>query len=514
MLQKPAISHPSSSRLSLLTGMIPPEQIGIPGDVSTGSEGFAETSSGPSVFEFGIASGDVTGDSVVLWTRVEPGSAVTWSVFDPNSGDVLFAGDATSDSGGFVHVGVSGLKPASGYEYEFATELGKSERGHFRTTPIGDRVRFAVVSCAKYNSGFFNAYAAIAARDDIDFVLHLGDYIYQAGQIPRGHQTPGIDVGRPFEPEHECVSPEDYDIRYAQYRRDEDLRSLHRRHAMLFTLDDHELADNAWIGGADDHFESDGPWERRLQAALNAWERWQPTLRRPASGEQLWSEQRLSSAADLFICDSRTARSDPDGPDNESKTVLGASQITHLEKLAATSERPWLVVAMPSKLLSVDAARGEESTRLAFEKLKLATPDGAPYRDRWDAYGFERDRILAALERAPAATLILSGDVHFAGFSRLASEAGLVVECVATSVTSPNLDDKMGWEPHKESRRYESRFVELVSELEWCDLDSHGYMVVELDVDRFRCEWWTVPTVRSRSGTSTLAHVETVNLRA
>ena len=94
-------------------------------------------------------------------------------------------------------------------------------------------VRFVVISCAKYNSGFFNAYRAVAEMDDIDFVLHLGDYIYEAAQVPTGKQTPGADIGRPMEPLGDCMTRSDYDTRYALYRRDADLLHLHARHAVI-----------------------------------------------------------------------------------------------------------------------------------------------------------------------------------------------------------------------------------------------------------------------------------------
>ena len=127
-----------------------------------------------------------------------------------------------------------------------------------------------MVSCAKFNAGFFNAYARIAARDDLDFLLHLGDYIYEASNTPPASQTPGADIGRPFDPLHECVTLDDYRTRYTQYRRDPDVQRLHPSHPVIPTLDDHEFADGAWR-------------ERRDRAQARVRHRG-PTARRRRSG--------------------------------------------------------------------------------------------------------------------------------------------------------------------------------------------------------------------------------------
>ena len=199
---------------------------------------------------------------------------------------------------------------------------GSEVAGSFRTLPPdGVPLRFAVVSCAKYNAGFFNTYRVVAARDDLHFVLHLGDYIYEAGQVPRGTQTPSADIGRPFEPFDECLTHDDYMTRYAQYRRDPDLLALHARHAVWQTIDDHELADNAWSGGSEDHDEDkDGPWAERLDGALRAWEYWTPSARPP--------EPRRAARADVLgrrPGPVRAAR-DPDAPRRPGHTARAAQR--------------------------------------------------------------------------------------------------------------------------------------------------------------------------------------------
>lgn len=462
-------------------------------------------------FEFGVACGDVTASSAVLWARAASASACEWELENLDNGS-RSGGTAQSTPEGFVHVGVTSLPPGTRWRYRFVDREIRSDWGHFRTLPVAGLIRFAVVSCAKYNSGYFNAYEAVAQRTDLDFVLHLGDYIYEAGEVPRKHQTAGADIGRPFDPLHDCVTYGDYSRRYAQYRRDPALRRLHQAHGIIFTLDDHEIADNAWVGGAEEHLSADGLWDERLRDALRAWEAWQPTLRNPSTGGRLWQVLGMGDAATLFLCDSRLCRTDPFAEDGPGKSILGVGQAAALGDVVGNSDDQWLMLGMPSKFLSLESARGDEDTDLVLRTLKLSNHEDKPYHDRWDAYSHERDRTLELLEQSRARPVIICGDVHFAAFSKTSS--GRVAECVTTSVTSPNFDDKMGWLPGDQSRRYEEKLVARVPELDWCDLDRHGYLIIEVTRDTFACEWWGVPTVDKPTSESQLVHRVDLNRSA
>lgn len=203
------------------------------------------------IFGHGVASGDPLSDRVVIWTRVttdEQSVAVGWVLArDVALEDVVASGEthAHADCDHTVHVDVSGLEPATSYHYAFTAGDETSAAGRTRTLPAGDveRVRFAMCSCAKFNAGFFNAYARISEHDGLDFLLHLGDYIYEEADTPPKGQTPGADIKRPFDPLHECQTLEDYRRRYAQHRSDPDVQRLHCALAVIATLDDHELAD-------------------------------------------------------------------------------------------------------------------------------------------------------------------------------------------------------------------------------------------------------------------------------
>jgi alkaline phosphatase D len=211
-----------------------------------------------SVFAHGVASGDPGSNGVVIWTRVTPSPAlasrnvnVRWEVTTDSPSPLVVRSGATRTSAArdfTVKIDVGGLQPGRPYQYRF-TALGESSAvGRTRTLPAMTRqARLAVVSCSNYPAGFFNAYAAIALRQDLDAVVHLGDYIYEFADGVFGD---GAGIGREPDPVHETITLDDYRRRYAVYRRDPDLQALHRQHPFIAIWDDHEFADNAWAGGS------------------------------------------------------------------------------------------------------------------------------------------------------------------------------------------------------------------------------------------------------------------------
>ena len=294
------------------------------------------------VFRHGVASGDPTPSSVILWTRVTldlplpDGVTLAWSLArDPDLRDQVQRGTLTTgpDSDWTAKVDVRGLDPATFYWYAFELDGQRSPIARTKTLPTGhlEQLRFAQCSCAKFNAGFFNTYGRIADRDDLDFVLHLGDYIYEAAQNPPASQTPGADIGRPMDPLNECVTLDDYRRRYAQYRSDADAQRMHLRHAVIATVDDHEYADGAWREGSTEHKpERDGPWEDRKQAAMRARWEWTPT-RKPDPNDpiRVWQSIRLGDLAELFLIDTRSFRDEParfQAAEDPARTQLGPSQ--------------------------------------------------------------------------------------------------------------------------------------------------------------------------------------------
>ena len=478
--------------------------------------------SGQPVFVHGVASGDPTPTRVVLWTRItDEGSApvdVAWTIArDESLADAVARGtaQASADRDWTVHVDVGGLEPGRTYWYGFGALGMTSPVGRTRTLPAGspDQLRLAMVSCAKYNGGFFNAYARIAARDDLDFVLHLGDYIYEAAQRPPASQTPGADIGRPFEPLNECVTLADYRTRYSQYRRDPDTQAMHRVHPLIATLDDHELADGAWRGGSIEHRpERDGPWADRRAAAFRARWEWLPArMPDPANPERVYRTVAFGDLVDLFLIDTRSRRDEPvsgAGMTDPGRTQLGHEQREWLLDGFDRSTARWRVLGNSSVLGHIwhETLAGEAQRPLAV--VKLIGPDGrGPDVDQWDGYPAERATLLEHLRDQPVNdVVVLSGDVHVGLALELSPRpfdpAGEVVavEFVTPSLTSQNVDDKMHWEPRTNSLPIERDLLAALPHLRWVDLDSHGYVIVDINRERVTGDWWLVDTVRERTG--------------
>jgi alkaline phosphatase D len=377
------------------------------------------------VFAHGVASGDPTPDAVVIWTRISgidrPTVEVAWTVaLTPALDEIVACGHTTTtaESDWTVHVDVRGLEPGTTYYYRFDAAGQRSPCGRTRTlgAEAVDHARFAFVSCAKYNAGYFNVYRRLAARDDLDFVLHLGDYIYEASNTPPAGQTPGADIGRPFEPRHECRTLADYRERYSQYRRDADLQALHAAHPMTATLDDHELADGAWRDGADNHDdERDGPWAVRRAAAFRARWEWLPARRPdPDDAERVHRSVRIGGLAQLFLLDFRSRRDRPtSGVDMASSTrsALGPEQKAWFDESVTASDASWRLIATPTPMARTWRPGIPATMHPHLRALKFMHPrHDAVDEDQWDGFPAERDELLRVIAAAGSGRSLLLGD--------------------------------------------------------------------------------------------------------
>ncbi len=236
-------------------------------------------------FLHGVASGDPLADRIILWTRVTASErkdvTLDWEIArDAAFRDIVHGGQYTTGPARdyTVKVDASGLQPDHTYYYRFSHENTRSPVGRTRTLPVGqvDQVKLAVFSCSNYPAGYFHAYAEVAKRDDIHVALHLGDYIYEYGRGQYASQDAAA-LGREVVPAGELLTLTDYRTRYAQYRTDPDLQAAHAQLPFICVWDDHEIANDAYMDGAENHDPgTEGDYALRRAAALQAFLEWLP----------------------------------------------------------------------------------------------------------------------------------------------------------------------------------------------------------------------------------------------
>lgn len=423
--------------------------------------------------------------------------------------DVVATGAASADPSRdlTVKVDVEGLDPATTYYYYFEGEGTTSPVGRTATLPTeSDHIRFAMYSCAKYSAGYFNALGRIAERDDLAFVLCLGDYIYEYGNDEKGL---GAKIDRAFEPEHECRSLDDYRTRYAQYRRDPLLQRAHRRHPFINIVDDHEFCNDTWRDGAGKHDESqDGPWAERKAAAFQAWREWIPVrLPDETDPSRIFRTFRLGGLVDLILLDSRTRRDqqtkDVDVLEHAERTLLGSAQFDWLTEELDASEATWRIIGNSVMVGPVESDFMPEDLGNPLSELGVLTKrEHGPEPDQWDGYPFERRKLLEAVRgHAGGNVMFLSGDCHSSWAMDLKldihdpEDESVAGEFCTTSVTSENLDDQAGWHPRSKSLDVESEIVEKNPHIRWVETDSHGYVAIDVTAERVQADWWYVDQI-------------------
>ena len=483
---------------------------------------------GDGVFQYGVASGDPLPNGIVLWTRLTPtpdctpGSGrgkpciVRWVVAkDPNLEHVVRRGrvrtDAATDH--VVKLDVRRLLWGCDYYYGFEYEGERSPVGHFRTAPAHwedpDHVRFGHVSCSNYAHGFFSAYGHLAARDDLDFILHVGDYLYE-------YENGGYGDFRPLDPPTEIVTLTDYRRRFALYRSDPDLMAAHRQHAFVATIDDHEITNDAWSDGAENHDPSEGDYGARKRAAMQAYREWMPVRipgrRRAGHGSEdtrLYRSLQFGCLADLTMLDLRQHRSeqvtDFANADDPERTMLGDRQERWFKRILRRQHAPyWRLIGNSVQMMQVRYPLG-------------FLPDGqGTFRnvDAWDGYRPERTRLLDRIgesgDRFDA--VFLTGDIHSTWASDLRpnfddpTSSSVATEFVCTSVTSDTLNEILGLPPRSPaSIQLEEAIVGINPHVDLLEFDSHGYSVVDIDHDRARSDWYYISDREDPDATSTFA---------
>jgi len=238
------------------------------------------------LFQHGVASGDPLQDRVILWSRItidttnETNSvSVLWEVSKTPEFEALVTSGTVSTNAArdwTVKVDATGLEAGQWYYYRFIVEDIISPVGKTRTLPSGQvsQARFAVVSCANWQSGFFNVYDHITRNGEFDALLHLGDYLYEYGE--RGATDAMTTAGRVHEPRHEIITLSDYRARHAQYRTDLNLQAVTSEMPMIAIWDDHESTNDSSKYGAQNHQENEGDWEDRKVNDMRSYYDWMP----------------------------------------------------------------------------------------------------------------------------------------------------------------------------------------------------------------------------------------------
>jgi alkaline phosphatase D len=501
-----------------------------------GSGGGGASGGAGTPFVHGVASGDPLSDRVILWTRITVASPGTlnlrWEVAsDANFGVIVARGTATTGptQDYTVKVDATGLQPASVYYYRFYFGAEPSPTGRTKTLPVGNvsQVRLAVLSCSNFPAGYFNVCAEVAKRTDIDAALHLGDYIYEYGLTGFASQL-AIATDRQSQPPHETLTLDDYRRRHAQYRSDADLAALHAKMPVIAVWDDHDLANNAWSGGASNHDPAtEGSFAARRAAAVQAYHEWLPTrLPDPANPLKIYRSFDFGTLASLHMLDTRLIARDQqvtlaqylDGAAaSPSRQLLGTEQSDWLSARMAASSATWQVlgqqVLMARMEIPLTVATAFTSQTLAEFLLAQSTPEAlrsdsqrslltqrrVPYNlDAWDGYPAARESVLAMARSLGKNLVSLAGDTHNAWASNLTDAAGqrVGVEFATASISSPGFELVL---PLISSAVLSDAFPKMVKDLRYAETSKRGYLVLTLTPAEARGDWIEISTVFSRS---------------
>lgn len=504
-------------------------------------------------FLHGVASGDPDTRSAVFWTRVTPAA--------PTSGDIAVVLEVASDADFRDVVRRStglraraerdftvkhdldgqGLEPGRSYFYRFLAGDVVSTVGQVRTLPEGatpDLV-LGVVSCQLYPGGLFNAYDALSKQARLDAVVHLGDYIYEYGAEPSDYgMATGAALDRAPEPPHEIVTLADYRTRHAQYKTDPDLQAAHARAAFICVWDDHEVANDTWMTGAENHQpETEGDFATRKAAALRAYYEWMP-IREPKAGtlkEAINRNFDFGDLASLTMVETRLlARGEQMTFADIPKTSDGAPDVAAFEALRQAPDRdllgdaqrqwvgetlsrskaagrPWQIIGnqvimarvkgpdisrmMPAEQVQQMVGSLPDDVRPQVEAAIQLFKLGLPFNlDSWDGYPAGRERLYQTFAAARVSPVVLAGDSHAFWVNELYDNAGArrAVEFGTSSISSPSPGDHVGGLPLGVALSAAN------PEVKFCDQTAKGYVLLNVTRERIMGELWAVSTILAK----------------
>lgn len=529
-------------------------------------------------FLHGVASGDPLKDRAILWTRITPQDTslrleVVWEIAtDDKFTQLINTGKVQTASAQDFTVKVDADKLKSGQTYYYRFKFGSviSPVGRTKTLPeTTSSVQFAVCSCSNYPAGYFYVYKEMA-KQEVDAIIHLGDYIYEYGKD--GYATEeAVKLGRTLAADNdkEIIKLDDYRKRYALYHTDTDLQAAHAHHPFIVIWDDHELANDAWKDGAENHQANEGNFLDRKLAALQAYFEWMPI--RPVSATDhlnIYRQFDFGSLVQLTMLDTRILARDKQldyanymtasGLDiakfqtdltSTTRTLMGYTQREWLQKKLAQSTATWNVLGqqvlmakmlIPAELLlSLSAItsgnvtaetlakmnqqiielvtlkvrlKSGDPTLTATEKARVTTV--APYNlDAWDGYYAEREILYGTLKALNKKVVVLAGDTHNAWSADLHTQAGdfVGVELATSSVSSPGMEKYLSI-PLAQLQQFEMAFTTLIDELNYTNLNQRGYLKVSFTAQQVQADWVFVNSIKEKTYTVDTARAHQVVL--
>lgn len=519
-------------------------------------------------FHEGVASFDPLSTAVVIWTRFRPPTelegqtiSVNWQVAkDKEFSDIVRNGQFETDSNRDYTIGVDvqGLESNSKYFYRFyhletstISVIGETITLPSKADNVSE-VKLAVCSCANYAAGLFNVYNAMA-KSEADVIVHLGDYIYEYGVGQYGTNENTVVLGREHKPVGEIVQIDEYRERYRQYRQDKDLQLAHQKKPFICVWDDHEITNDAYKDGAENHQENEGDYQERKDVAIKVYSEFLPL--RSNDPSKIYRSFDFGSIASLHMLDTRIIGRDKqlefgtfidpatgvfDGQAfqqallDPSRALLGQEQLTWLSGVVGSSSASWQVLGqqvlmgkmfMPQELLvligQIVAGNTSPEVLLAFQnslkelttiKTRLIEGDTTltdeeknrvttvvPYNlDAWDGYFVEREQLYAAL--GGKKMICLAGDTHNAWHSILKNAEGkeIGVEFATSSVSSPGFEEYIGLEPTQVAG-FQLALATLIDDLQYSDASQRGYLMVTFSAGSAVAKWNFINTIATES---------------
>jgi alkaline phosphatase D len=447
-------------------------------------------------FTLGVASGDPLSDRVILWTRLAPDplwnggmpdapAPVVWEIALTEDFSTLVnegVAVAEPEHAHSVHVDAKGLAAGTSYFYRFQVGEWTSPVGRTRTLPAADAspesLRFATASCQHYKDGFYTAHAHIQ-EEDLDFVVFLGDYIYESGKAGsvRDHEA-----GVPY-------SLQEYRNRYGLYRSDPALQGAHMRFPWFVIWDDHEVVNNRAGGATFATEEERTAFGDRRAAGYKAWWEHQPVrLPPPNAGElPIHRSVQFGSLASLFFLDTRQYRDELgcgggigaycEDLDNPDRQLLGEDQEAWLFEGLGNSTTTWNVLAQ--QVVMSDLTLGGVAVNM----------------DQWDGYPAARDRLLTLLkEQEIDNAVVLTGDIHASGVATMHETLSdvetpvVATEFVTTAVSS-------GSQYSESIDSVLKTFLPSIKHIHYAELTQRGYSRHTVTADAWRVDFRKVETV-------------------